>query len=181
MSRLRIFIDTEFTDFVDLDLISIALVADADPPKEFYVEITDFDRSLCNDFVVANILPLLGKAPGRAMPFSDASNELHEWLEQFRDANACICYDYIGDFVLLKELLFQPCRGSTFASFPEWLATDNVWKKLDRDLLSQFWRVHPEFSQHFALHDARANAAAFCISEFRQEFLEVLGPKTRAI
>jgi hypothetical protein len=180
MKKVRLFIDTEFTDFVDLDLISIAIVADTDPTIEFYAEITDFDRGLCNHFVVANILPLLGKAQGRAMLYENARNELREWLEQFRDANACICYDYIGDFVLLKELLYQPYRGSEFARFPKWLDTDNIWKKLDPNLLSQFWRDHPEYSQHHSLHDARANAAAFCIGEWRQEVLEVAGPKTRA-
>ncbi|SFJ84850.1 protein of unknown function [Paraburkholderia megapolitana] len=38
---MRIFVDTEFTDFIDCDLISIALVAD--DGREFYAERNDFD------------------------------------------------------------------------------------------------------------------------------------------
>jgi len=180
MSRLNIFVDTEFTDFVDLGLISIALVANTDPPQEYYVEITDFDRTKCNDFVVANVLPNLNKAPGRAMLYDAARDELREWLEQFRDANAVICYDFVGDYVLLQELLYQPWRGSEFAKWPAWLETNNIYKQLEPVLLLEYWRDHPEYTQHHALHDARSNRAAYVGGGEPQKYLDTIVPRSRA-
>ena len=52
---MRIFADTEFTDFIDCDLISIALVAE--DGHEFYAERTDFDHHACSAFVREAILP----------------------------------------------------------------------------------------------------------------------------
>ncbi|WP_426356268.1 hypothetical protein ACP26O_00100 [Burkholderia sp. R-40] len=52
---MRIFVDTEFTDFIDCDLISIALVAE--DGHEFYAERTDFDHHACSAFVREAILP----------------------------------------------------------------------------------------------------------------------------
>ncbi|GGE82330.1 hypothetical protein [Massilia psychrophila] len=108
MTRLNIFLDTEFSDFVGLDLISMSLVAGTSPPQEYYVEITDFDRTICNEFVIANVLPNLNKAPGRAMLYDAARDDLRACLEEFRKANAVVCYDNVGDYVRLQELLYQP-------------------------------------------------------------------------
>jgi len=46
---MLVFLDTEFTDFVRPDLISIALVAE--DGREFYAERTDYHRDACSDFV----------------------------------------------------------------------------------------------------------------------------------
>lgn len=48
---LRLYVDTEFTDFLDCDLISIAIVS-ADG-REFYGERSDFDLQSCSEFVRA--------------------------------------------------------------------------------------------------------------------------------
>lgn len=63
---MLIFVDTEFTDFVQIDLISVALVAD--DGREFYAERTDYCRADCNDFVRAAVLPKLGRIDGAACP-----------------------------------------------------------------------------------------------------------------
>ena len=60
---LHLFVDTEFTDFLNCDLISIAIVA-ADG-REFYGERSDFDQGSCSEFVRAAILPQLGQYPDR--------------------------------------------------------------------------------------------------------------------
>lgn len=64
---MRIFIDTEFTDLVDLDLISIGLVAESG--AEFYGERSDFDREKCNDFGKEFVLPQLGEISACVMRF----------------------------------------------------------------------------------------------------------------
>ncbi|MFC6520885.1 hypothetical protein ACFQAT_15195 [Undibacterium arcticum] len=54
---MLIFLDTEFTDFIDIELISIGLVSQ--DGREFYAERNDFDVAKCNNFVRAGILPML--------------------------------------------------------------------------------------------------------------------------
>ena len=51
---MRLFVDTEFTDFIDCDLVSVALVAD--DGREVYGERSDYDRAICNEFVRAAVL-----------------------------------------------------------------------------------------------------------------------------
>lgn len=61
---MRLFVDTEFTDFIDCDLISIALVAT--DGREFYGERSDYDQASCSEFVRAAVLSQLGQYPGVA-------------------------------------------------------------------------------------------------------------------
>lgn len=69
---MLIFIDTEFTDFVQIDLISIALVTE--DGREFYAERNDYRREDCIDFVRAAVVPMLGVslAPPAPVPNSPA-------------------------------------------------------------------------------------------------------------
>lgn len=53
---MLVFVDSEFTDFVQMDLISIALVAE--DGGAFYAERTDYRRDDCSDFVRAAVLPM---------------------------------------------------------------------------------------------------------------------------
>ena len=59
---MLIFIDTEFTDFADTELISIGLITDSGE-HEFYAELP-VNRRKCSDFVIETVLPQLGNAPG---------------------------------------------------------------------------------------------------------------------
>ena len=54
---MLIFLDTEFTDFVDCDCIAIGLVAE--DGREFYAELTDYRQEACSDCVRETVLPLL--------------------------------------------------------------------------------------------------------------------------
>lgn len=53
---MLVFVDSEFIDFVQMDLISIALVAE--DGREFYAERTDYRRDDCSDFVRVAVLPM---------------------------------------------------------------------------------------------------------------------------
>lgn len=92
---MLIFIDTEFTDFMNPELISIGLVTD-DGQHEFYAELP-VNRSKCNDFVLATILPQLGKAPEAQCTPTELLSRLRQWLEQFAQQTPVICFDYDGD------------------------------------------------------------------------------------
>ncbi|WP_253190215.1 3'-5' exoribonuclease [Paraburkholderia phenazinium] len=53
--KTRYFIDTEFTDFEACQIISVAIVGE--DGHEFYGEVSDFERPLCNNFVRDTVLP----------------------------------------------------------------------------------------------------------------------------
>ncbi|WP_245176356.1 3'-5' exoribonuclease [Cupriavidus sp. AcVe19-6a] len=72
------FVDTEFTDFQDCQLISVAIVGE--DGREFYGESSDFDRRTCSGFVREAVLPQLGPFPGRSMPTTQLSDELRAWM-----------------------------------------------------------------------------------------------------
>jgi 3' exoribonuclease, RNase T-like len=62
---MKYFIDSEFAEAPgQIALISLAIVSE--DGREFYVEVADFDESLANDWVKANVLPNLW------------SNQMHE-------------------------------------------------------------------------------------------------------
>ena len=88
---MLVFLDTEFTDFVRPDLISIALVAENG--REFYAERTDYRENDCSDFVRETVLPLLGGVPDAACSRSELTQRLHEWFEQLPEP-ATIVYDF---------------------------------------------------------------------------------------
>lgn len=75
---MLIFLDTEFTDFIDCELISIGMVSDGN--HEFYAERTDYDRSLCSDFVREAVLPFLGKTPVASCSRAELSQRLWNWF-----------------------------------------------------------------------------------------------------
>lgn len=115
---VMLYADTEFTDFINTDLISVALVS-ACGSSEFYGELTDYAKADESDFVKANVLPLLTKTP---MVVSDKTQfikgtrkevavQLLEYLEAVDRANPDnlfihICVDYSTDFTLIMDLLY---------------------------------------------------------------------------
>jgi hypothetical protein len=119
-TKVLIFLDTEFSDLIDMDLLSIALVAESG--DEFYGERNDVDQSKFpfSDFVKNDVLPQLGQDPTRSMTRDNLSDEVRCWLEQFKNLQPrpCICYDYFGDFALLQELMDR--------QIPGWLLSKNI-------------------------------------------------------
>lgn len=147
----RIFIDTEFTDFLDLHLISIGLVSDAG--EEFYAEIPFPDAS-CSAFVREAVIPLLGKRPGASMSRGGLCQTLFAWLSTVRPVNSGveICYDYQTDWDLFID--------ATDYQVPAWCHPRLIASNINEVLKYEFYKKH-ELPQHHALYDARANLAAF--------------------
>ncbi|WP_137924191.1 3'-5' exoribonuclease [Cupriavidus sp. 2SB] len=148
--KTRYFIDTEFTDFVDSQLISVAIVGE--DGCEFYGERSDFDRGRCSPFVREIVLPQLGQFPGRSMPCEALRAALALWLSEIPlRPKPVLCYDADCDYELVTELLGGP--------LPRGWRHENVFLKLDPVRLAQYLAKHG--GEHHALHDARGNAYAF--------------------
>ncbi len=147
---MLIFIDTEFTDFMNMELISIGLVTD-DGQHEFYAELP-VKHSKCTDFVVNTVLPLLGQAPGAQCTRQELKKRLMQWLRQFAHQSPTICFDYSGDWQLLCAALDH--------EIPKWLGKQNIYSNLDQERLEMFFIQHG-LDEHHALNDAKANRYAY--------------------
>ncbi|WP_174963640.1 MULTISPECIES: 3'-5' exoribonuclease [Burkholderia] len=146
----RFFIDTEFTDIAAPCLISIAMVAEDGP--EFYAEQAHVDRNACSAFVQASVLPQLGTDPTRVMGREALREALRIWMSMFTGLKQrpVICYDHPLDLQLLWELL-----GGRVTGWKERL----ISSKISPAEKEEYFRVHG--GRHHALHDARANRAAY--------------------
>ncbi len=148
---MRIFIDTEFTDFMNSELISIGLVDDNG--REFYAEVTDFRREACSGFVVETVLPLLGQYPdGIVGTKQHIAYRLEQWLSEYHESGATICVDYGTDWDLFVDLLGQLPKRSNM-SFIQPLM---IWQDLDLPKI-EWWWTDTGLPRHMALYDARAN------------------------
>jgi hypothetical protein len=146
----RYFIDTEFTDFRQCQLISLAIVGENG--YEFYGERTDFDPAICSEFVRTVVLPQLNQIAGRAMPFMQLREVLREWLGGIPgDSGPVLCYDYETDLNLFRFLMGGP--------LPRGWRIENIARRRDRERRAAYYARHG--GEHHALHDARANAFAF--------------------
>lgn len=145
----RVFVDTEFTDFVGRDLISIAFVC-ADG-REFYGERSDYDQRACSDFVIREVLPQLGQDPRTILTREALAMSVAQWLKSFSgDTNPRLCFDYAGDWELLLELVGE---------VPSFWEAEKVTQQISDELTNAYYARHG--GRHHALYDARANCAAF--------------------
>ena len=62
---MLVFLDTEFTDFIRPDLISIALLSE--DGQEFYAERTNYCHADCSDYCAANRAALAGPRARRGL------------------------------------------------------------------------------------------------------------------
>jgi hypothetical protein len=144
---MRIFIDTEFTDFVDTELISIGLVSE-DGQHEFYAELP-LNHRKCSEFVVEHVLPQLGMQLYVQCTEEELEARLRAWLGQFSHFEEVrIYYDFNGDWQL-----FQYALGN---KVPDWLVCQNIYQHIDQDALARYFEEHG-VQEHHALNDAKAN------------------------
>jgi len=148
---MRIFIDTEFTDFVDTELISIGLITE-DGDHEFYGELP-VNRRKCSEFVIKHVLPQLGAQPLALYTAEELEARLRGWLGQFRHLDdVTICYDFNGDWQLFQFALDN--------KVPDWLVCQNVYQRIDQEALARYFEEHG-VQEHHALNDAKANRHVF--------------------
>ena len=156
---MLVFLDTEFTDFIRPDLISIGLVAK--DGREFYAERNDYRREDCNDFVVSDVLPLLHRVPNARCSEAHLTFRLREWFESL-GVSVTLVYDYATDWDLIADALLG---GSVHDQLPfnieeKWLlpreiVSDAVFRQVQMASYSKEWPLH------HALADARALRAGY--------------------
>ena len=142
---MRIFLDTEFTDFINIDLISIAMVSE-DGQHEFYAERNDYRDDFCNAFVRVAVLPLLGTLPRMVVNRDELALNLREWFDTLPP-----WFILLSEHGVDYELLMDALDGKR----PENLASIEGAEAINYD---EVCRYHAEPNQpwHHALHDARA-------------------------
>jgi hypothetical protein len=147
----NVFIDTEFTDFLDPQLISIGLVAQSG--EEFYAELP-YEVRECSEFVKEAVLPLLGYAPHAEMSKDVLYLQMTNWLRLVRpkDQEVFVCYDYQTDWDLFYDVLDS--------RVPPWCKRRLVADRINELLRYEFHKKN-KLPEHHALHDARANCYAF--------------------
>jgi hypothetical protein len=144
-----VFLDTEFTDFIDPRLISIGLASSEG--HEFYDEVV-FPSTSCSDFVKKVVVPLL--SCGERISQGQLGAKVLDWLNRIRNAKpVVICYDSDYDRVLFFSLYNNnPPSFLIFRSIP--------YHSINGLRRYEFFSMRG-LAEHHALNDAMALRHAF--------------------
>jgi hypothetical protein len=99
-----LFLDTEFTQFQNAQLISLGLVRVNDQfelAERFYVEV-EFDLRHASDWVMEYVEPKLAHTP---VPKREAARQVAAFLASLPHRESVICFDFPTDWDLLAQLL----------------------------------------------------------------------------
>ncbi|GGI16929.1 3'-5' exoribonuclease [Oxalicibacterium faecigallinarum] len=148
---LKVFIDTEFTDFNDPYLISIGMAAASG--EEFYAEVP-YPAHACSAFVRETVIPLLGRLPDSTCSLTELRDKIIHWLACINPDNkeVEICFDYQTDWDLFGDAL-----GSRM---PTWCRGRMIARNINKLIRYEFHKKH-NLPEHHALYDAMANRYAF--------------------
>lgn len=198
MITKRIYIDCEFTDFINRELISIAAVVKESyigaaivDGFHFYAESIDYNEAFVSEWVKLNVYPLMLFSNSRFKE-TELSARLWDWFDSVSTDKIQIVTDYEGDYELLLDLLgekhpkfcddpifiydafISACQAKSLYD-KEFQFTENL-RDVKEFYFLEFMGWFPEngVRQHHAFNDARAIKYAFenTINEF--PFLEVL-------
>jgi hypothetical protein len=116
---------------------------------EFYLELDDFPRDLCNKFVQKNVLPLLGRVESASCTRRTIKDKLKNWLSKLGNEYV-IVFDFVGDWILFCNALDIPTTRVNQQLLESNIINDPVF------LLAKNQAYTPEWPQHHGLADARA-------------------------
>lgn len=174
-NTLRLFVDTEFTDFANCDLISIGLVSSQG--HAFYGENLDFDRSKSSQFVKDNIYPYLNPNQFGAMRHV-LSDSVYHFINTLPSYDVIIAVDYPADWWLLNDLLGKRHPKivgveNIFVKMSQWVLSTSGVNEQDRIKLynsvkavffegfTEYFNSNPSAIRHHARDDAAANAHGY--------------------
>jgi hypothetical protein len=148
---LKIFIDTEFTDFIDCHLISLGMVAGSG--EEFYAEVP-YPDAACSAFVREAVIPLLGTIANAQCSVDELKYKILNWLSLVRNEGELveICFDFQTDWDLFNNALNY--------QIPDWCTPRLIARNIN-DLFRYAFHKKNSLPEHHALYDARANRYAF--------------------
>ncbi|OQS37145.1 hypothetical protein B0T40_09495 [Chromobacterium haemolyticum] len=151
---MLLFLDTEFTDFTERELISIGMVSE-DGQHELYLEIQDYNRDKCNSFVRQAVWAELGQIHGAIVKRSELTERLRRWFVTLPRSVKIAC-DSQHD----RELLADALAGEWPKNLTGWL---DLRPMIDTTVFHQaVERYHtPDRPWHHALHDAHAHRAGW--------------------
>ncbi len=143
---MKIFLDTEFTNFDNPELISIGLVDEND--RKFYGEFNDYTLDECSQFVKEIVIPLLGYSIETVVGNSEKIfSELDHWFEEYNKIDIMI--DFLGDWYLIRDKLNE-----------ESIDKISVWEFAPDYFLESECRRKYGYPAHHALYDAIVNKYA---------------------
>lgn len=102
---MLIFLDTEFTDFIDCDLISIGMVSE-NGQYVFYAERNDYQREWVSDFARLAVLPHVGHSPEAICSREQLTQRLLRWFSLLPGRVRIAC-DSMHD----RDLLWDALEG----------------------------------------------------------------------
>jgi hypothetical protein len=147
---MRVFLDTEYTDFRNPRLISVGLVAE--DGRTLYFELADgWTREHCTEFVIDTVLPLLDG--GSMMMREVAGSRMFDWLASLNDS-VTVVSDTETDWRLVMTLIW-PYANKDLAIAGEQLSWPGfTMARRHDDLLKELLANDPR--RHHALVDALA-------------------------
>jgi hypothetical protein len=162
---MLLFLDTEYNNIIDIDLISIGLASECESHL-FYAELTDFNEKKCSAFVREAVLPQLRKTLAIVGDKNHVADKLWKFLEGL-PGEAIIVMDDAGDWDLLTDLLDGKVPANV-SSIPAYIEDQYVGygalaaytfeeAKIDYFLKHKTTDIY----RHHALLDAKANLAAY--------------------
>ena len=151
---MLIFLDTEFTDFIDCELISIGMVSE-DGKHVLYLEVQDFDRTKCNNFVQSAVLSNLDQVDGVMVRNADVETRLRDWFASLPRSVTIAC-DSQHD----RDLLADALDGEFPKNLTGWY---DLRPLIDTSVFHKAVTAYhtPEKPWHNALHDAHAHRAGW--------------------
>lgn len=152
---IAIFLDTEFTDFKNPQLISLGVIAKG--VVDFYVEVP-FELDACSDFVKTEVLPKLWGEVAFEASKKKLSLQMQGWIESASFGGrekVEVLYDFSTDWSL-----FVTAFGGRI---PSYITHRNVSGIIDDQVCEDFLKVN-NLPSHHALNDARALEHAYKVA-----------------
>jgi hypothetical protein len=157
--KTKVYFDTEFSGLKqDTTLISIGLVSDCG--KEFYAELSDYDRSQCDDWINNNVIN--NCYLDKKVTMSELKIQMEEWFSQFESVEMysdCLAYDWVLFCQIFGHAFNVP---SNIYYIPFDLCSFMKLKGIDPDVnREEFSGIEDIQSKHNALHDAKVIKMCF--------------------
>ena len=151
---MRVYLDTEFTQFTQPQLISVGLAAD--DGRELYAVMKSIPLHQCSAFVREIVLPIIEYWPSATLDRRELRQSLQQWLNESAEPLEIVC-----DFATDAELLIELIDGNTDHALRAFnIASVTVLSALQCEqtthAVDRYFTQPRQWPRHHALEDARA-------------------------
>ena len=166
---MRVYLDTEFTQFTQPHLISIGFAAD--DGREFYAVVKSIPLHQCSAFVREIVLPIIQHWPSATLDRRELRQSLQQWLNESAEPLEIVC-----DFATDAELLIERIGGHTALGLREFnVAGVTVLSAVQCEQITpavdRYFTEPRQWPRHHALEDARALRHACAGFDFANSFV----------